>query len=215
MSANHSLRWPIAFIFCIGLATASQAKTYRIARLTTPTIEIGGKTVKTGDTFDSNDHISWKSPRQAMKVIDVATGLQTLLVGEKADASKSSNLEEYLIKNRRMSSRDGMPDNLLTLKSMLDKEKHFLIDTLEVATSVPTDNRHFFYVSYNHNGEEINKLIPNDNGHFFITSEIFTIDGKPIPPFDVRLSLFYIDETIQRLSLVTDKFDLYVLTDKH
>lgn len=196
----------------ISLAFAGMAKTYRIAFLTTPSIEIGGKSLKTGDSFDSGETISWASPRQAMKVVDSSTGLQTLMVGEKAQKSKSSNLEDYLVNNKRMSSRDGIPDNILTLKTFLEKETHFLIDTLEVATSIPTDSDRFFYVSYNYNNEEINKRIANDNGHFLITPDIFTIDGKPTPPRDVTLSLFYFDKTKQRVSLVTDKFSVWVLS---
>ena len=95
---------------------------------------------------------------------------------------------------------------------MLEKETHFLIDTIEVATAIPTDANRFFYISYDYRGEEINKRITNSNGHFFITSDIFTIDGKPVPPCDVTLSLFYFDKTKQRVSLVTDKFNLWVLS---
>ena len=93
----------------VSLAFACMSKTYRIAFLTTPSIEIGGKNLKTGDSFDSEEKISWQSPRQAMKVVDSSTGIQTLMVGEKAEKSKSRNLEDYLVNNRRMSSRDGRP----------------------------------------------------------------------------------------------------------
>lgn len=212
MSLHYSFRCLIAgcFLFCLAMTLA--AKDYRIVRLTTPTIEIGGKDRKNGDSFDSGEPIKWADPRQAMKVVDLSTGIQSLIVGEKAKSLKSGNLEEYLVKNRRMSSRDGMPDNIITLRAMLEKEKHFLIDTIEVATAIPTDANRFFYVSYNYNGEEINKRIANSNGHFFITHEIFTIDGRRNPPCDITLSLFYLDETTGRLSLVTEKFNVYVLS---
>ena len=60
---------------------------------------------------------------------------------------------------------------------------------------------------------EINKMIPNNNGSFTISQDIFTIDGKSIPPFDTTLSVFYIDKTTGKVTLITEDMAITLIPD--
>ena len=51
------------------------APTYMIVRLNTPSITIGGKQLKVGDTFSSTGDIKWTDAKQAMEVKNVETGV--------------------------------------------------------------------------------------------------------------------------------------------
>lgn len=63
--------------FLAGLITATGtlwATDYEITALTTPTISIGGKTLKKGDRFSDRGAISWADNRQSMEVKNLSTG---------------------------------------------------------------------------------------------------------------------------------------------
>lgn len=141
-----------------------------------------------------------------MKVLDSATGRQRLVTGSEYSRAGSSDLASFFSGTRRLSSRDGAPDNPVALKAMIGNDTHYFCDSLVICTAMPTDYERFFFVSYIYGGEEINKLITNDNGSFVITPDIFTVDGKPIPPFEADLALYYIDRGKGTVTLVTDTF---------
>ena len=141
-----------------------------------------------------------------MKVLDAATGRQRLVTGGEYSRAGSADMASFISGTRRLSSRDGAPDNPLTLKAAIGKNTHYFCDSLEVCTAMPTDHLRFFFVSYVYGGEEINKLIDNRDGVFVITPDIFTIDGHSIPPFEADLALYYLDREKGTVTLVTDTF---------
>lgn len=141
-----------------------------------------------------------------MKVLDSATGHQRLVTGGEYSRAGSSDLASFFSGTRRLSSRDGAPDNPVALKALIGDDTHYFCDSLEVITTMPTDYERFFFVSYVYGGEEINKFITNDSGRFVVTPEIFTIDGNPIPPFEADLALYYLDRGKGTVTLVTDTF---------
>jgi hypothetical protein len=55
------------------------------------------------------------------------------------------------------------------------------------------DNDHFFFLRYNYKGEEINKKVAFSHDTMFIDkTNLFTVDGKPIPGADnTAIKLFY------------------------
>lgn len=190
-------------IFALSAITAS-ADNFKILYLTTPNITIGGKIYKTGDVFAGNAAISWSASRQAMKVLNTRTKKQSLVVAERFNGSKSKDMDSYFIQSKDLSTRQGELINTMELGIVLG-ESHYLLDSIDIKTSLPVDEKHFFYASYDYNGETINKKLTCKDGILTFDKSLFTIDGKPIKPFDVTLSVWYMDSKAGKLTLVTDK----------
>ena len=185
---------------------------YRIVFLNTPTIKINGKSLKVNDVFHPSAYVEWTSPKQAMKIVDTASGEQRLLIASQYQKSKAKNIQSYISGVRHLSSRGIGASNIVALRATLS-DHFFFTDSLKIETDFPTDNHRFFYISYTYNGKEINKMIPNSNGSFTISQDIFTIDGKPIPPFDTTLSVFYIDKTTGKVTLITEDMAITLIPD--
>ena len=180
------------------------ADNFKILFLTTPSITIGGKTCKVGDTFAGDAAISWTAPRQAMKVLNTTTKKQSLVVAEKFSGSKSADMNSYFVQSKQLSTRQGELINTMELGIVLG-ESHYMLDSIAVKTSLPVDANHFFFASYDYNGETINKMLTCKDGELVFDRKLYTIDGKAIEPFDLPLSVWYMDRGTGTRTLVTDK----------
>lgn len=78
---------------------------YRIVFLNTPTIKINGKSLKVNDVFHPSASVEWTSPKQAMKIVDTASGEQRLLIASQYQKSKAKNIQSYISGVRHLSSR--------------------------------------------------------------------------------------------------------------
>lgn len=188
-------------------ALTVSADNFKILYLTTPNIVIGGKTYKVGDTFAGNAPVKWSAPRQAMKVMNTATKKQSLVVAERYNGSKSADMNSYFVQSKQLSTRQGEIINTMELGIILG-EQHYMLDSIAVRTSLPVDKDHFFFASYDHNGETINKMLTYRDGELIFDRSLYTIDGKPITPFDVTLSVWYMDRVSGKRTLVTDKMEI-------
>jgi hypothetical protein len=200
-------RLVICLLMCVCLSVNAE---YRIVFLNTPSIKINGKPLKINDKFSPFARVDWTSPKQAMKIVDTETGEQKLLVASQYLKAKAKNVGSYIKGVKHLSSRGVGTANVVALRAALT-DNFFFTDSLKIETKFPTDHQRFFYISYNYNGEEINKMIPNDKGAFTISDDIFTIDGKKIPPFETTISLYYVDETKSKVTLITDKMGITMI----
>lgn len=189
------------------VAVTARPDEFKILYLTTPTITIGGRTLKAGDTFAGSAHIAWSAPRQAMKVMNTATKKQSLVVADKFTGSKSADMDSYFVASKQLSTRQGELINTLELGVVLGQQ-HYMLDSIEVSTSLPVDDSRFFFASYDYNGETINKKLKCENGMLTFDRSLFTIDGKVIEPFDVTLTVWYMDRGAGNKTLVTDKMTI-------
>lgn len=203
----------IIFVVVLMCSSALPAQTYKILMLNTPTITIGGAERRVNDTFDAKAKVEWSSPRQAMKVLDMAKASQRLIVAEQFSKSKVQTIKEYITKNNHLSTRDGRLDNPIALGRHLT-DTFYLADSINVRTEMPTDSKRFFYISFIYGGEEINKRVDCSDGAFSITRDIFSIDGKAIPPFDTYLSVYYLDTAAEKLTLITDKMRVELIPEQ-
>ncbi len=180
------------------------ADNFKILYLTTPDIAIGGKTHKVGDTFAGDEPVAWSAPRQAMKVLNTATKKQSLVVAEKYEGCKSADMNSYFVQSKQLSTRQGEIINTMELGIVLG-DSHYMLDSISVSTLLPVDNNRFFFASYDYNGETINKKLNCRNGNLIFDKTIYSIDGKSIEPFDITLSVWYMDREAGNRTLVTDK----------
>lgn len=97
------------------------ADKYKITRLNTPTIVIGGKTLKVGDTFDDPSTVKWSSPKQSMEVLNLATG-QLNSFSQKLFRQKSvMSIKDYFIETKKTSRRDDSKIGKLTVSKNKDR----------------------------------------------------------------------------------------------
>lgn len=100
----------LTFVFTFIFAT--EAETYQITALTTPSITIGGKQLKTGERFNGGSPIKWIDNKQKMEVKSVSSGKMYML-SKKMFESKGSvkSIADYFLKTKEGSSRgeNGMP----------------------------------------------------------------------------------------------------------
>lgn len=203
----------ILTVILLGIATLSTAVAddFKILFITTPEIMIDGKSRQKGDIITGKSKIKWTSPRQAIKVMNTRTKQQSLVVAEKYNAVKSGDLASFLASSKQMSTRKGALINVMELGMVLN-DTHYLLDSLRVESRLPVDNDHFFFATYEYGDEKINKKLHTDpDGALIFDRSLFTIDGKPIEPFDVTLSIFYMDKSAGRRTLVTDSMLLLPL----
>lgn len=90
------------------MVVGGNTATYKILRLTTPTINIGGKPLKVGDTFTGTKDINWTDQSQAMEVMDVDTHSKYKL-SAKVFQTKGAvkTVMDFLLKTNQASSRDN------------------------------------------------------------------------------------------------------------
>lgn len=193
-----------ALAFVAASALAVSADNFKILYLTTPNISIGGKTYKVGDIFAGDAPIAWSAPRQAMKVLNTATKKQSLVVAEKYSGCKSADMNSYFVQSKQLSTRQGEIINTMELGIVLGEE-HYMLDSIAVNTSLPVDDAHFFFASYDYKGETINKKLTCQDGNLIFDRSLYSIDGKAVEPFDVTLSVWYMDRKAGNRTLVTDK----------
>lgn len=194
----------VAVVFSLMSVFAASADNFKILYLTTPNITIGGKVYQVGDTFSGNASIRWSAPRQAMKVQNTTTKKQSLVVAEKYTGIKSADMNSYFVQSKQLSTRQGELINTLELGIVLS-DTYYLLDPIELKTTLPVDDKHFFFASYDHNGETINKKLNCKEGILTFDRSLYSIDGNPIEPFDVTLSVWYMDASAGKRTLVTDK----------
>ncbi|MCH5224668.1 MAG: caspase family protein [Muribaculaceae bacterium] len=99
----------VALVLNFGLAFSAAGKvTYKIVRLNTPEITIGGKQLKIGDTFSDTGNIKWSDSKQAMEVKDVESGV-LYKFSEKAFRNKGvvGSISDFFLRTSQGSGRDN------------------------------------------------------------------------------------------------------------
>lgn len=95
-------------LFCLSLiiiVTASAEK-YKIVKLSTKTIIIGGKTCKEGSLFSDSETIIWSSDEQGFWARNIEKGTYNYFAAQAFQSRKSRTAFEYLRTNK-MSTRSG------------------------------------------------------------------------------------------------------------
>ena len=171
---------------------------YRILFLNTETVMVDNRLLHVGDTLSDSQQIHWSCERQAMKVANLRTHGQRVLVANKDMLRKPCTLSAMLSSVRSLSTRDGQILTIYHLHEALGGEI-VLADSVKHEVAFPVDAAHYFFISYRYQGEIIYKMLPQMPGYFVIDRSIFFIDGKAIEPFSTIVSIYYQDGDERRL----------------
>lgn len=154
--------------------------------------------MKSGDVFISGTALNFTSPQSRAAVISSLKGRFVLSASEKGQT-------KMLPAANNISSRSGALINLIDLQNHFTGDYLVLNElVLEVgADNFPMDEAHFFYLSYEFEGEKIRKKLGYRSNNRLIISkdEIFKIDGEPIPVQKFNMALYYREgETSTKIS---------------
>ena len=96
----------IMMVMALPCVQTNAADSFRILRLSSPTITIGGKTLKKGDVFSGDGIVVWADAKQVMEVKNERTK-QIYTLSRRAMATKGNakTLSDYYLRNTPSSTR--------------------------------------------------------------------------------------------------------------
>lgn len=165
------------------------ADTYKILFLNTSNININGKELKVGNTFDSSESINWDNESQAVKVMNLSTNKIMVLASKDFTSRNCSSLDAYFIYTERLSTRDA--------ENGYNNMSVYLLDEISIpdfGNDRYTNNVFIRFATYR--GIQKIKLNIDSNGNLIIPREIFGQINKPL-----KVQVFII-ENLQELCLI-------------
>lgn len=148
-----------------------------------------GTDMKRGDFYIPGTLLEFKTTESRAAVIHKSKGRFVL-------SGNTKGKVKVLPAANNISSRGGALLNIVDLKKFFDGRRMFFNRSrVQIgAEAFPMSQQNFFYVTYQHNGEEIPKKLSYDGDLlFFDKAEIFMIDGKPIPYEEKEMTLYYFE----------------------
>ena len=143
--------------------------------------------MKKGDVFLSGMALSFETPQSRAAVISAIKGRFVLSASEKGQT-------KILPAANNISSRAGALINMIDLQNHF-QGKYLVIEKMKLELgkeAFPMNDESFFYLSYDHDGENIRKKLSNDGAFLILDKEeIFKIDGKAIPVEEKEMTLYY------------------------
>lgn len=189
MKSKYLFLSGIFLIFILITSADKLVDEYKVIKVTGKILyKNSGKEMSTGDIFKANAPLKFSTDNSRAAVISKMKGRFVLAPPSK---SHKTNLVPAV---NNISSRSGAIVNELDLKNHFSGN-YLIIERLELAVSestFPQDKTHFFFLSYEYKGEKIAKKLPSEGNKMILDkSEIFSIDGKPIAPFNTEMTLLY------------------------
>ena len=169
-----------------------------------------GKSVKVGDVFKEANEILWKKEKQAVKVINLATMRQSLLVG-KSWVNKSG--VDALINNKHLSTHDKSGDAENTIFDKIARmfaEEYDLLDSIIIHSDIELSDKSYFQTSYNYGDTKLTKRLKSSEQNVIIDMSLFNVDGEQLEPRDLTLSIEYINEDTGMTVLAKEGVELSV-----
>ncbi|MGV6862407.1 MAG: hypothetical protein ACWA41_11585 [Putridiphycobacter sp.] len=173
-----------------------------------------GSEMKRGDVYVNGTPLDFANVTAKAAIINPNKGRFVLQANQKGKV-------KVLPATSNVTSRAGALINLIDLQNHF-KDRYLIFDEEQLtigSEAFPMDEEHFFYLKYDYNGESIAKVLPfEDNKLILNKTEIFKIDGKPIPVEEKEMALFYrneLDKKSYKISNFTPVFpELNILKDE-
>ncbi|MEA3494652.1 MAG: hypothetical protein U9R42_01310 [Bacteroidota bacterium] len=180
----------IAFMIFLSSFSFAQSK-YKVIRVNgTILIKKSGKELSSGLIFSENDELNFKTQHSKAAVINPKKGRMILTAGN--DGSSAN----FLPAMSNIASRGGIALNKIDLRNEFSGNILIINEysSQVSSTSFPLSEKSFFFIRYQHNGEEINKqLTYNEDVLIINKSELLKIDNKAIEDFNKikSMKLYY------------------------
>lgn len=175
-----------------------------------------GKKVKVGDTFTDVGTIKWQKDKQAVKVFNLTTKKQMLMLGKQYMRKAGM---DALISSNRLSTNDFM-DTSDAPKTIYEKlggvfdSQYDLLDPIELPAEVELNDKCYFQATYKYGDTMLTKKLKSKNGNTVILDKsIFEVDGKKLGPRDVVLSIEYVNNDSGLPIFVKDGIEVTYIPD--
>lgn len=146
--------------------------------------------MKKGDIFLAGMTLTFDTPQSRAAVISSLKGRFVISASEKGQT-------KILPAANNISSRAGALINMIDLQNHFSG-KYLVIGQMKLELgkeAFPMNDESFFYLTYDHGDEQIRKKLSSE-GEFLVLdeTEIFKIDGEPIPVEEKEMTLYYRNE---------------------
>lgn len=160
-----------------------------------------GKDMERGDLYVTGTPLDFTTATARAAIVNDVNGRYVL--------SSSKGKLKVLPAANNVSSRSGALLNLVDLKNHFT-DRYLIIGTSKIqisSESFPLNDSTFFYLTYEHNGERINKKLSYEEDRLILDpAEIYSIDKKPIPVTEKQMTLYYRGDKTYKISTFTPVF---------
>ena len=153
------------------------AENLRILEINHGTIKVNGRNLKKTSVFDSKSKIVWSDDKQIIKVIGMDSHKIRIYAARTFMIGHIISIENLLFQKKRLSSRNGILANIHDFYSFFNR-KIALLSSFTIETGYSFDDKHFLFLSYKYNNEEINKRLSCFEHTVLFNDSIFYIDNK-------------------------------------
>jgi hypothetical protein len=172
-------------------------------------------TLENGLQVSSDDDFNFVVPNSRAAMINSNLGRVVLTEQNAADAFSRAAFAPAM---SSISTRAAAVSSSTELQSVFC-ENMLIIDKMEVSVGAhvyPMGEQNFFYISYMHDNENINKRLAYSGDKFTVDKEeIFNIDGKPIDEKNIQdLKLYYYKRAgVPESTLIATFSPLFISSD--
>ena len=198
----------LLFLYSITIL-ATSARTFKIIKLNTPTINIGNKELCVNDYFNETEHIKWQSTSQAMKI--KSDDNKIMIVSPSLFAQYNvKKFSDFIATVEPMIRRSGPIPVTLDDHRRLFNGCHVLMDSLTFNVGWRMDSSSFFYATtFDSEGNAIKISLPFEKDKIVITREHIDsiIGNKEIIP----LTIHYYETDLDDNTSITNNMKLIVV----
>jgi len=194
--------WMTVFAVVVTLASATAAR-YTIKRLNTPSLTVDGRELKVGDTFGGNARITWKSGRQAAKLLSDDNKIY-VITGRTYGTSGAVTFADFVAGYKSLSTRgDDYPVSVADHAALMNGD-FVLLDSLKFPTTWTVDENSFF-ARLTPGGL---KRLPSAGGDIAITrADVAVSDGEDV------LKVVYVERQYGDTTLIADRLRVIVVPE--
>lgn len=187
------------------------ARTFEIKVLNTPTINIGGKSLKVGNYFDENAPITWSSDKQAMKVLSDDNQVY-ILSSKLLSKYKARSFADYITSVKSATVRndgENFPVTVADHRAIFEND-FVLLDTISVRVGWKTNDSSYFEATTTNLGDKnFSFIIPSKGNVLTISNDVFT--QLPADTTYVILSIDYIEKEYGETTPITDSTKIEIV----
>jgi hypothetical protein len=189
------------------------------------------KALKVGDKISPKDKIIFREKDAMAAVLSPQKGRFTLT----ADKAQKNAKGEFLAlieasmsplgSAKKLSTRTGLLTNIIELQKFFAandslSQGRFLVTGkgkyLLAKTAFPLDDKHFFFIRYIYEGQQINKKLSYSADTLFMDKTVYQVDGKDIIPAaasDMKLYQYVVRDKPESI-LITDFHPVFIEREK-
>ncbi len=194
----------ISLILAAGNATAEN---YTIKMLNTKSININGKEMHKGDTFNEKAKINWSSDNQAMKVLSETNNLY-VITPKLFKKTGVKSFSDFIATTKAATVRatDGFPVSVEDHKKLLSGD-FILMDSISIKVGWKMDKSSYFIAKNKKN--RVTLRIPHNDSSLIFTPEIL---GKAFEnDSNLNLTVMYVEEAYNDATLITNDMNIVVV----